>query len=63
MNGGATKNQTELTNALLKTIDRYSGIIVAKLPFEAPWPIKSAVRRGLDSDDLTDCSVVSADQT
>ncbi len=35
----------------------YKGTIVAKLPFEAPWLIKSAVQRGIDSTDLTDCSM------
>ena len=35
----------------------FSGQIVAKLPFEAPWLIKGATQRGLDSEDLTDCSM------
>ena len=35
----------------------FSGQIVAKLPFEAPWIVKGATQRGIDTGDLTDCSM------
>ena len=39
------------------TSRHFSGQIVAKLPFEAPWIIKGAAQRGLNTGDLTDCSM------
>ncbi|QDZ21896.1 integral membrane protein EMC3/TMCO1-like [Chloropicon primus] len=39
------------------TSKHFSGRIVAKLPFEAPWIIKGATQRGINSGDLTDCSM------
>lgn len=35
----------------------FNGMIVAKLPFEAPWLIKGATQRGISTEDLTDCSM------
>ncbi len=35
----------------------FSGKVVAKLPFNAFWPIKSATQRGIETEDLTDCAM------
>lgn len=36
----------------------YSGIVLAKLPFEPFWLIKGLSHRGIEGSDLTDCSFV-----
>ena len=40
-----------------RALGSFSGLIVAKLPFEAPWIVKGATQRGIDTEDLTDCSM------
>lgn len=36
----------------------YSGIVLAKLPFEPIWLVKGISHRGIEGSDLTDCSFV-----
>ncbi|CAD8060816.1 unnamed protein product [Paramecium sonneborni] len=36
----------------------YSGIVVAKLPFEPFWILQQITHRGLNGEDLTDCSYI-----
>jgi len=53
------KPQASVALLILYTLTskHFSGRIVAKLPFEAPWIIKGATQRGINSGDLTDCSM------
>mmetsp|Transcript_804 Transcript_804/g.1641 ORF Transcript_804/g.1641 Transcript_804/m.1641 type:complete len:185 (-) Transcript_804:693-1247(-) len=39
------------------TSKSFSGKVVAKLPFQAFWPIKGATQRGIETEDLTDCAM------
>ena len=52
-------SQSSVALLILYTLTsrHFSGQIVAKLPFEAPWIIKGATQRGLNTGDLTDCSM------
>lgn len=36
----------------------YSGTVLAKLPFQPVWLISSMSHRGIEGNDLTDCSYV-----
>lgn len=36
----------------------YSGLVIAKLPFQPFWLVKGISHRGLEGSDLTDCSFV-----